>query len=66
MSLMNSYGMLQNVRVTAFTELLRENQQCVCMGGGNYPQGRVAWWLATCARKPKIPSSSPAASYVQR
>ena len=37
MSLMNSYGMLQNVRVTAFTELLRENQQCVCMGGGELP-----------------------------
>ena len=29
-------------------------------------QGRVAWWLATCARKPKVPGSSPAASYVQR
>ena len=28
--------------------------------------GRVAWWLATCARKPKLPGSSPAASYVQR
>ena len=28
--------------------------------------GRVAWWLATCARKPKVPGSSPAASYVQR
>ena len=25
-----------------------------------------AWWLATCARKPKVPGSSPAASYVQR
>ena len=29
-------------------------------------EGRVAWWLATCARKPKVPGSSPAASYVQR
>ena len=28
--------------------------------------GRVAWWLATCARKPKVPGSSPAASYAQR
>ena len=28
--------------------------------------GRVAWWLATCARKPKVPGSRPAASYVQR
>ena len=27
---------------------------------------RVAWWLATCARKAKVPGSSPAASYVQR
>ena len=27
---------------------------------------RVAQWLATCARKPKVPGSSPAASYVQR
>ena len=24
------------------------------------------WWLATCARKPKVSGSSPAASYVQR
>ena len=29
-------------------------------------QGRVAWWLAACAWKPKVPGSSPAASYVQR
>ena len=29
-------------------------------------KGRVAWWLATCARKPKVPGSSPAASYAQR
>ena len=29
-------------------------------------RGRVAWWLATCARKPKVPGSSPAASYAQR
>ena len=29
----------------------------------NYFTGRVAWWLATCARKPKVPGSSPAASY---
>ena len=29
-------------------------------------EGRVAWWLATCARKPKVPGSSPAASYAQR
>ena len=28
--------------------------------------GRVAWCLADCARKPKVPGSSPAASYVQR
>ena len=27
---------------------------------------RVAQWLATCARKPKVSSSSPAATYVQR
>ena len=27
---------------------------------------RVAWWLATCARNPKVPGSSPTASYVQR
>ena len=35
---------------------------------GNFsnPEGRVALWLATCARKPKVPGSSPAASYVQR
>ena len=26
----------------------------------------VAQWLVTCARKPKVPGSSPAASYVQR
>ena len=26
----------------------------------------LAWWLATCARTPKVPGSSPAASYVQR
>ena len=26
----------------------------------------IAWWLATCARKPKVPGSIPAASYVQR
>ena len=26
----------------------------------------VAQWLETCARKPKVPGSSPAASYVQR
>ena len=26
----------------------------------------VDWWLATCTRKPKVPGSSPAASYVQR
>ena len=29
-------------------------------------RGCVAYWLATCARKPKAPSSSPAATYVQR
>ena len=29
-------------------------------------EGRVAWWLATCAWKPKVPGSSPAASYAQR
>ena len=29
-------------------------------------KGRVAWWLATCAWKPKVPGSSPAASYAQR
>ena len=29
-------------------------------------QGRVAWWLAACAQKPKVPGSSPASSYVQR
>ena len=29
-------------------------------------QERVAWWLATCSRKPKVAGSSPAASYVQR
>ena len=28
--------------------------------------GHVASWLATCAGKPKVPVSSPAASYVQR
>ena len=27
---------------------------------------RVAQWLATCAREPKVPGSSSAASYVQR
>ena len=26
----------------------------------------VAWWLATCTWKPKVPGSSPATSYVQR
>ena len=26
----------------------------------------VAWWLAACAWKPKVPVSSPAATYVQR
>ena len=30
-------------------------------------QGRVAWWLGTCAAgKPKFPASSPVASNVQR
>ena len=29
-------------------------------------QGITAWWLATCARKPTVPGSSPAASYAQR
>ena len=33
---------------------------------GRIVQGRLAWWLATCARKPKVPGSSPAASYAQR
>ena len=28
--------------------------------------GRVALWLTTSARKPKVSGSSPAASYVQR
>ena len=28
--------------------------------------GRVAWWLVTYARKPKVPGSSPAAIYAQR
>ena len=28
--------------------------------------GRVPQWLATCVRKPKVPGSSPAASYVMR
>ena len=28
--------------------------------------GRVAWWLATCAQKPKADGSSPAVSYAQR
>ena len=28
--------------------------------------GRVAYWLTAYARKPKVPCSSPAASYVQR
>ena len=28
--------------------------------------GCIAWWLATCARKPKVPGLSQAASYVQR
>ena len=28
--------------------------------------GRVVWWLATCARKSKVPGSGPAASYVQK
>ena len=27
---------------------------------------QIAQWLTTCARKPKVPGSSPAASYVQR
>ena len=29
-------------------------------------QELVASWKATCARKPKVPTSNPAASYVQR
>ena len=29
-------------------------------------EGRVAQWLATYAWKPKVPGSSPAASYIQR
>ena len=29
-------------------------------------KGRVAQWLGTCAWKPKVPGSSPAANYVQR
>ena len=33
---------------------------------GAIQEGRVAQWLATCARKPKVPGLSPAASYVQR
>ena len=28
--------------------------------------GGVTLWLAICARKPKVPGSSPAASYAQR
>ena len=28
--------------------------------------GPVAWWLATCARKSKVPGTSPAISYAQR
>ena len=43
-------------------------QSLVNKVGGLRPAklGRVAWWLATCARKPKVHGSSPAASYVQR
>ena len=26
----------------------------------------LAWWLTNCARKPKVPGSSPVASYVKR
>ena len=26
----------------------------------------ISRWLATCAQKPKVPCSSPAATYVQR
>ena len=29
-------------------------------------RGHVACWLATCIRKPKVPDSSPAGTYVQR
>ena len=28
--------------------------------------GTITLWLATCARKPKVPDSSLAASYAQR
>ena len=45
----------------------RSKIEDVCV---TYPLGKtkilVAWWLATCARKTKVPGSSPAASYVQR
>ena len=29
-------------------------------------KGRVAWWLVACVRKPKVLSSIPAITYVQR
>ena len=35
-------------------------------GAPDKPFDRVAWWLVTCTRKPKVPGSSPAVSYVQR
>ena len=50
---------LGRAKINPFVEILANlNLKCF--------KGRVAWWLATCARKPKVPGSSPAASYVQR
>ena len=36
------------------------------INSSRHNQGRVAKWLATCARKPKGPGLSRAASYVQK
>ena len=35
-------------------------------GRAQEAEGRVAYWLATCAPKPKVPSLSRGASYVHR
>ena len=47
-------------------ELLKLQSRYIIFISLCYLGGRVAWWLATCAWKPKVPGSSPAASYVQR
>ena len=46
--------------------IIIKDSKVVLVWARNLVFGRVAWWLATCARKPKDPGSYPAASYAQR